>query len=122
MDNLSAECHRANLKSQSLESRLSSNEKELSTLRNELTSVRVTLSQSEKSGKTAEMNLLLMDQQHERTISNLRSQLKKHKNDGEKIQELQHTVEEMREQVSEMEGLLKAKCEEIEDNDDKFIQ
>ncbi|THH11618.1 hypothetical protein EW145_g566 [Phellinidium pouzarii] len=122
MDNLSAECHRANLKSQSLEKQLTSNEKEILALRDELARVRDTLSQSQKSGNTAEMNLLLIGQQHERTISTLRAQLKEHEKDGERIQKLQLIVGEMKEQISEMECLLRAKCAEIEDNDDKFIQ
>ncbi|EJD03538.1 uncharacterized protein FOMMEDRAFT_166919 [Fomitiporia mediterranea MF3/22] len=122
MDDLSGECHRAKLQSQSLERQLSSNNRELSELREELSHVREALSRSEKSGKTAEMNLLLFSQQNERTISSLRAQLKEHEKGAERIHKLQQIVGETREQISEMEGLLKAKCAEIEENDDKFIQ
>ncbi|KAL5494874.1 hypothetical protein ACEPAI_336 [Sanghuangporus weigelae] len=122
LDNLSGECHRANLKSQALERQLASSGKELSEQRSDLTRLREAFSQSEKSGKTAEMNLLLISQQNERTISSLRNQLKEHEKDAERIQKLQQIVGETREQISEMESLLKEKCAEIEENDDKFIQ
>lgn len=121
-DDLSGECRRATLKSQALEAQLASSSKELSELRNDISRLREALSQSEKSGKTAEMNLLLISQQHERTIASLRNQLKEHEKGAERIQKLQQIVGETREQISEMEGLLKAKCAEIEENDDKFIQ
>ncbi|KAL5519338.1 hypothetical protein ACEPAH_1021 [Sanghuangporus vaninii] len=122
LDNLSGECHRANLKSQALERQLTSNGRELSELRSDLSRLREVLSQSERSGKTAEMNLLLISQQNERTISSLRNQLKEHEKDAERIQKLQQIVGETKEQISEMESLLKEKCAEIEENDDKFIQ
>ncbi|KAL5533866.1 hypothetical protein ACEPAG_326 [Sanghuangporus baumii] len=122
LDNLSGECHRANLKSQALERQLASSGKELSELRSDLTRLREAFSQSEKSGKTAEMNLLLISQQNERTISSLRNQLKEHEKDAERIQKLQQIVGGAREQIGEMESLLKEKCAEIEENDDKFIQ
>ncbi|KAI5118053.1 hypothetical protein M0805_005900 [Coniferiporia weirii] len=122
MDNLSAECHRAKLERQSLEKQLSSNGKELSALRDELARVRETLSESQKSGKTAEMNLLLIGQQHERAVSSLQAQLKEHEKHGARAQELQSIISEMKEQINEMDSLLRAKCAEIEDNDDKFIQ
>ncbi|KAL5476523.1 hypothetical protein ACEPAI_3380 [Sanghuangporus weigelae] len=122
LDNLSGECHRANLKSQALERQLASSGKGLSELRSDLMRLREALSQSEKSGKTVEMNLLLISQQNERTISSLRNQLKEHEKDAERIQKLQQIVGETREQISEMESLFKEKCAEIEENDDKFIQ
>lgn len=122
LGNLNGECHRANLKSQHLEKQLSGKETEVVDLRDELASVRQTLAQAQKSGRTAEMNLLLIGQQHERTISSLRNQLKEHEKDAERIQKLQQIVGEMKEQISEMETLLRAKTTEIEENDDKFIQ
>lgn len=122
LGNLNGECRRANLTSQHLEQQLAANEKIVSDLRQELSIVRDSLAQAQKSGKTAEMNLLLSGQQHERTVSSLRNQLKEHEKDAERIQKLQQIVGEMKEQISEMETLLRAKTAEIEDNDDKFIQ
>lgn len=122
LDEVNADRHRVNLQLQSLEHQLEVRDKSISDLHGEMNRIKEMLSQSERTGKVAEMNLLLMGQQHERTIASLRAQLKEHEKDGERIHKLQQIVGEMREQVSEMESCLRAKNAEIEENDDKFIQ
>ena len=122
IDQLSAERQRSDLQLRSVEHQLELRDKDIEDLRSETARVRDALSHSERTGKAAEMNLLLMGQQHERTVASLRAQLKEHEKDAERIQKLQQIVGEMREQISEMEACLRAKNAEIEENDDKFIQ
>lgn len=122
IDNLSAECHRAKLQNQCLEKQVMSNEKELSALTDEIATIRQTLSQSEKDCRAAQMKLVLSSQQHDQSISSLRSQLKLHEKDSEMVLELQEAVAGLKEQIGEMDELLRAKCTEIEENDDKFIE
>lgn len=91
-------------------------------MREQLAVAKENLAQSEKSGKTVEMDLLLVKTQQERTIATLRQQLKQHEESGDKVQHMQKTIAELKDQVTEMENLLRSKCEEIEENDDKFIE
>ena len=119
---LSTESDRANIESDTLRKDLSSCEKALATLQKELATVKDNLGRSEKAGKTAEMNLILNTQQHERTVSTLQAQLLEHEKDVKQVKTLQQVVEDMREQINEMEVLLRAKNDEIEGNDDKFIE
>jgi myosin protein heavy chain len=82
---------------------------------------RENLSRSEKSSKAAEMNLQLAITQHDRTIANLRQQLKDFDEDRTRILQLQQTVAELKEEIEEKDELLRRKCDEIEANDDKAI-
>jgi chromosome segregation ATPase len=122
LDQVNAERQRACLENQSLAHKLHLSKNELSDVHKELVRMKDALAHSEKSGKGAEMKLLLMSQQNERTITALRAELKEHEKDGERIQTLQRYVGEMKEQIGEMEVNLRSKNAEIEENDDKFIQ
>ena len=73
---------------------------------------------AEKEAKTAEINLSLQAVQHETAISNLRKELAA----LQESSKLEEVVLELREKNEEMEELLKAKCLEIEENDDRFIE
>ena len=94
----------------------------MATLQHELGQLREQLAQSEKAGKTAEMNLLLTDTEHKKTISTLRQQLSALEKGGVQLADLQRINNELQDQVAEMESLLRGKCAEIEENDDKFIE
>ena len=80
-----------------------------------------TVQASESASRAAEMDLLLTKTSHERTIANLRSQLKDHEQDSEKIHVLQQTVDDLKVQIEEMEVTLSSKCAEIEQHVDRFI-
>lgn len=67
------------------------------------------------------MNLQLAITQHDRTIVNLRQQLKDFGENRAQMLSLQQTVAELKEELDEKEDLLKRKCDEIEANDDKAI-
>ncbi len=94
----------------------------MSALQGEIVQLREQLSHSEKAGKTAEMNLLLTDTEHKRTISTLRQRLSTLDQGGAQLVDLQRANKDLQEQVTEMESLLRGKCAEIEENDDKFIE
>ena len=90
----------------------------MAALKEQVEKVRADYIRAEKEAKTAEITLSLQAVQHEKTVSNLHKEL-------EALQEaakLHETVEELRVQNQEMEELLKAKCLEIEENDDRFIE
>ena len=55
---------------------------------------------------------------HEKTVSDLRKELEA----LQEVSKLEETVFELRERNEEMEQLLRAKCLEIEENDDRFIE
>ena len=93
----------------------------MSNLKQQLTTARENLARSEKSGKAAEMNLQLAITQHDRTIANLRQQLKDLDEDRSLILQLQQTVAELKEEIEEKDDLLRKKCDEIEANDDRAI-
>ena len=96
----------------------SSSHKQVAVLREQLEKARADYVRAETEAKTAEINLSLQAVQHDKIISTLRKEL-------ETLQEaatLQQTVDDLREQNQEMEDLLKAKCQEIEENDDRFIE
>ena len=71
-----------------------------------------------KEAKTAEINLALQAVQHEKMVSNLRKELEALQESSKR----EETVLELREKNEEMEELLRAKCLEIEENDDRFIE
>lgn len=77
-------------------------------MKDELTRMRADLAQSHKKSSSAEMNLALLTTEHQKTVASLAK--------------VQQAVSELKEQNEEMEELLRGKCVEIEENDDKFIQ
>ncbi|KIP03620.1 hypothetical protein PHLGIDRAFT_77276, partial [Phlebiopsis gigantea 11061_1 CR5-6] len=92
--------------------------KQVSALNEQVERIRTDYIRAEKEWKAAEINLALQAAQHEKVVSNLRNEI-------ETLQEasrLEETVAELRERNEEMEELLRAKCLEIEENDDRFIE
>ena len=63
------------------------------------------------------MNLTLQKVQHEKLVESLQKQLAT----VEQTVTLQNTITDLEEKNAQMEEWLKAKCAEIEENDDRFI-
>lgn len=76
------------------------------------------LSRSEKSGKEAEINLSLQNVRHEQVVAGLRRELAALKANPR----LDEVVAELEERNREMDELLKSKCAEIEENDDRVLE
>ena len=93
-------------------------ERELTALKEQLERARSDYVLAEKAGKSAEINLSLQTVQNEKLVSSLRKELAALRESSK----LEGTVAELKEQNAEMEELLRAKCLEIEDNDDRFIE
>ncbi|GJE89619.1 hypothetical protein PsYK624_057230 [Phanerochaete sordida] len=118
MTELQAEVQRGLSFQRHLESQVQDGHKQAAALKEQVEKARADYTRSEKEAKAAEISLSLQAVQHEKIVRDLRNEL-------ESLQEsskLAETVEELREQNQEMEDLLKAKCLEIEENDDRFIE
>jgi EAL domain-containing protein (putative c-di-GMP-specific phosphodiesterase class I) len=76
------------------------------------------LSRSEKSGKEAEINLSLQSVRHDQIVSDLRRELATLKAHPK----LDDIVAELEERNRDMDELLKNKCAEIEENDDRILE
>lgn len=87
-------------------------------LQETLEALRGELSRSEKSGKEAEINLSLQTVRHEQTVSALRRELATIKANPR----LDDIVAELEEKNRDMDELLKSKCAEIEENDDRILE
>ena len=76
------------------------------------------LARSEKSRKTAEINLSLLIAQHKREMTELEEELSAFRS----MPNLEQALAELEERNSEMEELLRNKCVEIEENDDRALE
>ncbi|KAH7930915.1 hypothetical protein BV22DRAFT_1053449 [Leucogyrophana mollusca] len=101
-----------------LESQVKESEATRSSLKDALEEARMNLAQSEKSGKAAEINLALQGAQHEQILSVLRRELASLQSQPN----LQDALIDLEERNREMDELLKSKCAEIEDYDDKILE
>lgn len=79
---------------------------------------RTELSRSERSGKEAEINLSLKTVQHDQIVSGLRQELAALK----ATPRLDDVVAELEERNRDMDELLRSKCTEIEENDDRILE
>lgn len=93
------------------ERRASSLEAELAELQSRCTAL-------DKLAKSTDANLAMHKIQHEQTVSSLKREL----NALRAQPHLEDEIAELREKNAEMEELLRAKCLEIEENDDRFIE
>jgi hypothetical protein len=93
-------------------------ERVISTLRAELERAHADYSRSEKAGKSAEMELSLFKAQHEQTVTHLQRQLDALR-PNPKQDEL---IAELQERIQGMDSLMRSKTQEIEENDDRFIE
>lgn len=76
------------------------------------------LAHSEKSAKAAEVNLSLQGAQHKREMADLQRELTLLRSQPN----LRDAVAELEERNNEMEALLRTKCTEIEENDDRALE
>ena len=87
-------------------------------LKESLQQSELALAESEKAGKTAEFNLSLQAAQHEKVVAALRREVAS-------LQfgpELRSTLADLEEKNREMDDLLRAKCQEIEEYDDRILE
>ena len=76
------------------------------------------LARSEKSWKTAEVNLSLQNAQRKREMTELERELSAFRS----MPNFEQALAELEERNSEMEELLRNKCMEIEENDDRALE
>ncbi|KAF9015686.1 hypothetical protein BDQ17DRAFT_1295683 [Cyathus striatus] len=101
-----------------LENQVQESAATINALNDELEQVRADLSQAEKSSKAAEVNSSIQAAQHRREMNDL-------KREFEALQSqpnLEQALADLEERNSEMEELLRAKCTEIEENDDRALE
>jgi len=78
----------------------------------------LTLAESEKAGKAAEFNLTLQATQHEKVVAALRREVASLQYGPE----LRSALADLEEKNQEMDDLLRAKCQEIEEYDDRILE
>ncbi|KAI0720081.1 hypothetical protein C8T65DRAFT_568380 [Cerioporus squamosus] len=115
--NMEAEIQRAKSLQRFLESQVADGERHASSLEGELSELRTRCTALDKLAQTTEANLAMQTIQHEQTIASLRREL----NALRAQPSLEEEIIELKEKNAEYEELLRAKCLEIEENDDKFI-
>ncbi|KAL1951328.1 hypothetical protein VTO73DRAFT_477 [Trametes versicolor] len=115
---LEAEVQRSKSLQRFLESQSADGERRASALEAELVELRTKCTALDKLAKTTEANLAMQTIQHEQTVASLRREL----NALRAQPRLEDEIAELREKNLEMEELLRAKCLEIEENDDRFIE
>ncbi|EJF67242.1 hypothetical protein DICSQDRAFT_76797 [Dichomitus squalens LYAD-421 SS1] len=115
--NLEAEVQRAKSLQRFLESQVAESEHRIASLDAELTELRAKCTTLDKLAQSKEANLAMQTIQHEQTVASLRRELNALRIQPSYADELA----ELKEKNAEYEELLRAKCLEIEENDDKFI-
>ncbi|KAI0652477.1 hypothetical protein C8Q79DRAFT_899739 [Trametes meyenii] len=115
--NLEAEIQRAKSLQRFLESQSAEGERRVSELLAELEGLRVKCTTLDKLAQTTEANLAMQTIQHEQTIASLKREL----NALRSQPRFEDQIAELKEKNAEYEELLRAKCLEIEENDDRFI-
>ncbi|KIL71523.1 hypothetical protein M378DRAFT_155107 [Amanita muscaria Koide BX008] len=118
MTNLEAELQRSASMTRYLESQLKEFEQSIETLTSDRDTMRAEFLQSEKSCNAAEVNLSLQSAQHKREMAELQKELDAIRSKPD----LAAAVTELEERNNEMEELLRKKCAEIEENDDKVLE
>lgn len=91
---------------------------DLETVKKQLEETHANQVQWEKTAKSAEVKLDLQVAQHNKAVETLRKELAA----LQETAKLEDTVADLQDRNTEMEELLKAKCQEIEENDDRFIK
>ncbi|KAG5351698.1 hypothetical protein C0989_005211 [Termitomyces sp. Mn162] len=115
---LGAEVQKSNSLKRYLESQVKESEGKIASHVDELERVRTDLARAEKAANTAEVNLSLQGAQHKREMSELNQQLVA----LQAQPNLQSALAELEERNDEMEELLRKKCVEIEENDDRALE
>ena len=91
---------------------------EVTSLKQQVEDVRSVQIEWQKTAKAAEVKLDLQTAQHNKTVEDLRKDITA----LEASAKLVDTVADLQERNAELDNLLKAKCDEIEENDDRFIK
>ena len=78
----------------------------------------LTLAESEKAGKAAEFNLTLQATQNDKVVAVLRREIASLQSGPE----LRSALTDLEEKNREMDDLLRAKCQEIEEYDDRILE
>ncbi|RPD57111.1 hypothetical protein L227DRAFT_594892 [Lentinus tigrinus ALCF2SS1-6] len=115
--NMEAEIQRAKSLERFLESQVADGKRHASSLEVELADLRTKCTTLDKLAQTTEANLAMQTIQHEQLVASLRREL----NALRAQPSLEDEIVELKEKNAEYEELLRAKCLEIEENDDKFI-
>ncbi|KAI9057754.1 hypothetical protein FKP32DRAFT_1323349 [Trametes sanguinea] len=116
--NLEAEIQRLKSLERHLQSQASDSEQRVSILEAELGDLQTKCSALDKLAKNTEANLAMQTIQHEQTVASLKREL----NALRAQPRLEEEIADLKEKNAEMEELLRAKCLEIEENDDRFIE
>ncbi|TFK19982.1 hypothetical protein FA15DRAFT_759700 [Coprinopsis marcescibilis] len=101
-----------------LENQVQEREKTIFTLRSELSRVQAELARIEQTNAKASLSMSMMSAQHKREMSELQRELHALRTKSN----LDHVIAELEERNKEMDELLKAKCAEIEQNDDRALE
>ena len=92
--------------------------RESTAIKTELEQVKEMYAHAERDGKAAEMQLTFQSAQHDQAVASLEREiqlLRAKSRPDEKVQELE-------EKISHMDELMRSKTQEIEENDDRFIE
>jgi hypothetical protein len=92
--------------------------RESTAIKTELEQVKEKYAHAERDGKAAEMQLTFQSAQHDQAVASLEREiqlLRATSRPDERIQELE-------EKISHMDELMRSKTQEIEENDDRFIE
>ncbi|KAI8990618.1 hypothetical protein BD414DRAFT_577349 [Trametes punicea] len=116
--NLEAEVQRLKSMQRFLESQAADSERHVSMLETELADLRTKCTALDKLAKATEANLAMQTIQHEQTVASLKRELSMLRAQPR----LEDEVADLKRKNAEMEELLRAKCLEIEENDDRFIE
>lgn len=87
-------------------------------MKEELEQARADCAKAQEAVKASEANLTTKSMQHAQEVTTLRRELKSLQSNAK----LADTVAELKEQNEEMERLLQSKCQEIEENDERFTK
>ncbi|CAL1694495.1 unnamed protein product [Somion occarium] len=118
MTDLEAQVQRSLSMQRHQDSQIKEREQEIAALAEKLNLVQSSFQQSEQAAKATEIKLSFEIAQDEQTIASLRREVESLRGNAS----LQETIADLREKNEEMEQLLRAKCLEIEENDDRFIE
>ncbi|KAJ6520109.1 hypothetical protein C8R45DRAFT_808788, partial [Mycena sanguinolenta] len=90
----------------------------VASLTSDLEQAKAQCARAEKAGKAAEVNLSLQTAQHRREMAEVQQQLTALQSGPD----LSSALADLEERNNEMEELLKNKCAEIEENDDRALE
>lgn len=93
-------------------------ERESQRLKAELEHVQGERFQAIKAEKSAQMELTLQSSRYEQTVSSLRRQIETLQPSAQQ----EEIIVDLRDELQRMDDMLRAKTQEVEDNDDRFLE